>query len=346
MSEPSNEAGHPAGDATAKSVAPPPLRFAESQKLISEISAHTGHPVIAYWTSVDGSVCNNDVIALHSVLQTLGEVDELGLFVKSDGGSGEAALRMVHLLREYAKKVQVYVPLEASSAATMLSLGGDQIHMASTAQLSAVDTSLQHALSPLDRDNNRVRVSQDEVERVLRLWRESSDSGADNPFEHLYGHIHPLVFGAVDRISALSTRICSEILSYHMDDQEKINHISETLNSGYPSHSYPITAKEAVRIGLQVTPMDDKLLDLFLQLNSIYSEMGRLASTDIDENNSHDESILNIHETSGHQIFFQNQKDWYYRESERRWVVMNNKSAWKSVKPGEDGPTIEQFHIR
>lgn len=324
----------------------PPVRFAETQALLSQLTNKMGHPVISYWNSSDGSICSNDVVALNTLLQEVGSVGKIGLFVKSGGGNGESSLRMVHLLRQHAENIDIYIPLEASSAATMLSLGGNRIYMGPMAQLSAVDTSLGHALSPLDRDNNRVRVSQDEVERLLRLWRETDGAGGTrNPFTELYQHIHPLVIGAVDRVSALSTRICSEILSYHMEEQDRIEQISHTLNSEYPSHSYPITMREAQRIGIQAEPIDDEILKLLLALNDEYSAMGQAASTDIDENNSHDESILNILEVPGKQIFFQNQKDWFYRENERRWVVMNNRSSWKSVSGDLEKPKIEQFYI-
>ena len=139
------------------------------------------------------------------------------------------------------------VPQECSSAATMLALGADKILMGPLAQLSAVDTSLTHDLSPIDRDNDRVSVSQDELQRVVRLWQKQAvkNDVASNPYQSLFNYVHPLVVGAVDRISALSTKLCLEILSYHMKDTKKAQRISDVLNSGYPAHSYPITLREA-----------------------------------------------------------------------------------------------------
>ena len=43
-----------------------------------------------------------------------------------------------------------------------------------------------------------------------------------NPYAPLFDHVHPLVIGAVDRASALSTRICAEILSFHLTDRDKV----------------------------------------------------------------------------------------------------------------------------
>src|SRR5215217_6904235 len=83
-----------------------------------------------------------------------------------------ASLRMVHLLRTYARKVTVLAPLNCASAATMLALGANTIAMGPLSYLTAVDTSLEHDLSPVDHTNNLVAVSNDEVERVIRLWKE------------------------------------------------------------------------------------------------------------------------------------------------------------------------------
>jgi hypothetical protein len=228
----------------------------------------------------------------------------------------------------------------------MLALGADRILMGPLAHLSAVDTSLTHDLSPIDRDNDRVSVSNDELLRVIRLWTEQAKDSTANPYEALFPFVHPLVIGAVDRSSALSTRICEEILSYHMDDALRAREISNILNSGYPSHNYPITLREAKRIGLNVEPMDDGVNALLFELNEIYSEMGQSASTDFDEKNSHDNSILNILESSGLLIYFQLDKDWHYRGEERRWVALNDKSSWRKAEMVKGKLSISQLHVR
>jgi hypothetical protein len=218
--------------------------------------------------------------------------------------------------------------------------------MGPLAHLSAVDTSLTHDLSPIDRDNDRVSVSNDELLRIIRLWTEQAKDSTTNPYAALFPYVHPLVIGAVDRSSALSTRICEEILSYHMKDLERAREISNVLNSGYPSHSYPITLREAKRIGLNVEPMEDEVNALLFELNEIYSEMGLNASTDFDERNSHDNSILNILESAGKLIYFQLDKDWHYRAEERRWVALNDKSGWQKAELVDGQPVISKLHVR
>jgi len=324
----------------------PPILFEKTQKVIAQIEDKLGERLITYWNSPNGSICGNDVVGLYGVLRSIGKTKRLSFFIKSDGGSGQVSLRMVNLVRQFTSGLTALVPLECESAATMLALGADKILMGPLAHLSAVDTSLTHDLSPIDRDNDRVSVSQDELHRVVRLWQRQSRNKPSNPYEALFSHVHPLVIGAVDRASALSTKLCIEILSYHMKDLRKASKISDILNSSYPSHSYPITLREARRLGLNVEPLAEEINSLLFELNEIYSEMGQNASTDFDERNSHDNSILNIIEGSGIQIIFQNDKDWHYRSEERRWVTLNNKSTWRKVEMENGKVSISTFHVR
>jgi Serine dehydrogenase proteinase len=324
----------------------PPVLFEKTQAILAQLEAALKQPIVTYWNSTNGSICSNDVVGLYAILQSVGRVDRLSLFIKSDGGFGEASLRMVNLLRQYAGQLTAIVPLECTSAATMLALGADRILMGPLAQLSAVDTSLTHDLSPIDRDNDRVRVSQDELQRIVRLWQSQATKDSQNPYQSLFAHIHPLVIGAVDRASALSTRLCVEILSYHMKDAEKAKQISEILNSSYPSHTFPIMLREARQIGLNVDSLDEKVNELLLELNEVYSEMGQRASTDFDAANSHDNSIRNIIEGRGIQVFYQLDKDWHYRAEERRWVALNDESSWRKAELIGGKVAVSKLHIR
>jgi len=324
----------------------PPMLFERTQQVVEKLEVALGEPVLTYWNSAKGSICQNDVPGLYGLLQRLGKVERLSLLIKSDGGSGQASLRMVNLLRQYTKYLTVLAPFECQSAATMLALGADRILMGPLAHLSAVDTSLTHDLSPIDRDNDRVSVSQDELQRVVALWKKQAGDDKSNPYESMFQYVHPLVIGAVDRASALSTKLCLEILSYHMEDSAKAEQISNTLNSGYPSHSYPITLREAQRIGLHVEPMEDAVSHLLFELNEVYSEMGQNAYSDYDERNAHDNSIANVMESRGFQLFFQLNKDWHYRAEERRWIAMNDKSGWKRAQMVDGALSVSTFHIR
>lgn len=324
----------------------PPKLFEETQSLIKIISKTLDGDFISYWTSGNSRIAGDDIVAFYEALKNEKKKDTLYLFIKSDGGSGEASLRIVNLLRKYYKKIIAFVPLDCASAATMLVLGADKIKMGPLAYLSAIDTSITHDLSPIDKDNDRVSVSQNELSRVIHLWNTNKQAIDKNPYSDIYGHIHPLVIGSVDRATSLSIKLTTDILSYHMADVKKVEKISSILNSNYPSHSYPITIKEAIKIGLKVEELDASINNKLLELNGLYSEMAQLAYTDYDQLNYHDNEILKVVEGLNVKLFYQKDKDWHYRSEERKWIPLNDNSSWRKIRLTGIKKEESSFYIR
>ncbi len=141
----------------------------------------------------------------------------------------------------------------------MIALGANEIRMGPMAYLTAVDTSLTHDLSPIDRDNSRVSVSLDELNRAIRLWQAQVSDQKENPYKTLFQFVHPLVIGAVDRAESLSIMLCRELLAFHVGDETVRNEIATRLNSKYPSHSYPILYDEARKIKMPVRHLDTQI---------------------------------------------------------------------------------------
>lgn len=307
-----------------------PIKFKETQALIKEIEEKLGMPLIVYWNSYNGGVCQNDVNAFYNLFKQVGKQEKVALFIRSNGGDTLAALRIVHVIRNYAKHVTALIPLETASAATLVTLGADEIQMGPLSFITPIDSSNLHQLSPIDPITNaKVSVSQNEIQRLEKLWKENAPENSQNHhYEELYKYIHPVVLGSLDRSSSLSIRVGKTILSYHNKNTEECEKISTKLNSDYPSHSYPIVLQEAQELGLNAKEMQMDIYDLLLELNSVYAEMGNKAHSDFDEFNYHDNQILNILEANNLQLYYQNDKDWSYIKEERRWHVLNDNSYW------------------
>jgi hypothetical protein len=86
--------------------------------------------------------------------------------------------------------------------------------------------------------------------------------------------------------------------------------------------------------------------DILIQLNSLYSKMAQKALTDHDENNYHDNEIRNIIEADGVQIYYQVDKDWHYRNDERRYIPLNDNSSWYKIKGTSQKFHTEEFELR
>jgi hypothetical protein len=323
----------------------PPILFDDTQKIIARLQSRLDATFVSYWNSVRGSICHSDVVVLYQMLLKARPRDSVMVFMKSDGGNGEASLRMVNVVRTHFKRVVSLVPLNCESAATMFVLGSDEIHMGPMAFLSAVDTSLRHDLSPIDKDNDRVSVGANELTRIIQQWKQHG-KGDENPFGEIYKYIHPLVIGAVDRSDSLSVKLCEEILSFHMKDTENIKRIAHALNNDFPSHGYPILLREACRLGLNAVPLDREIERDLMELNEIYSEMGQLCRTDFDAHHHHDNEIINITEIEGAMVYYMVDKDWHYRESDRTWVYTKEQSGWRIRERKDDDVVDDKLHIR
>ena len=123
--------------------------------------------------------------------------------------------------------------------------------------------------------------------------------------------------------------LCKELLAYHITDEKEAERIANMLNEKYPSHGYPILFSEAQRIGLNVNLLQPEINKLLLELNELYSEMGQRATTDFDDTHAHSNEILNIWESTCVQVVYQQDKDWFYRTEERRWIALNDNSSWR-----------------
>jgi hypothetical protein len=323
----------------------PPILFGKTQGIIKRVNKLLGGTLVTYFNNPRGSVCHDDVLALYEVLEKIGVQEKIYLFLKSSGGNGQASLRLVNLLRQYCREIVAVIPLECASAATMIALGANEIQMGPMAYLTPVDTSLTHSLSPLDRDNDRVSVSLDELTRVVRLWQAQNGNAKENPYQELFQHVHPLVIGAVDRAESLSIMLCKELLAYHIKNDNEADRIANALNAKYPSHGYPILFEEAKRIGLKVSHLTPEINTLLLELNELYSEMGQRATTDFDDTHAHGNEILNIWESTGALVYYQQDKDWFYRTEERRWISLNDVSRWRRVMKVGNKIEKSELHI-
>ncbi len=301
----------------------PPILFDKTQTIIKQVNELLGGTLVTYFNNPRGSVCHDDVLALYELLEKIGHQPKIYLFLKSSGGNGQASLRLVNLLRQYCDEVIAVLPLECASAATMITLGANEIQMGPMAYLTPVDTSLTHSLSPIDRDNDRVSVSLDELTRVVRLWQAQNGDARENPYKELFQHVHPLVIGAVDRAESLSIMLCKELLAYHIKVEAEADKIANSLNAKYPSHGYPILYEEAKRIGLKVKHLAPEINTLLLEL--------KRATTDFDDTHAHGNEILNIWESTGVLVYYQQDKDWFYRTEERRWISLNDVSRWRRL---------------
>lgn len=105
----------------------------------------TGRPLICYVIKthnvpqgVPAYIDDNDLVGFTDLIQSV-TGDQVDVFIVSNGGSAEAAERIVRMLRERFKSVRFIVPGNAYSAATLICFSGDEIVLAAGATLGPID---------------------------------------------------------------------------------------------------------------------------------------------------------------------------------------------------------------
>lgn len=112
---------------------------------IRQIEVLTKRPLVCYVTKTNNApqglptyVDNADLTGFDDLTQSIVEKG-IDVFIVSNGGSAEAAERIVRLLRERFDSVRFIVPGNAYSAATLMCFSGDEVIMGARGTLGPID---------------------------------------------------------------------------------------------------------------------------------------------------------------------------------------------------------------
>jgi hypothetical protein len=188
-------------------------------------------------------------------------VENLDIFLCSNGGNGTVPWRLISLFREYATKVSVLLPYRAYSAATLLALGADEIVMHPFAEMGPIDPTVTNEYNPVEAPTNRrLGISVEDVKAYIAFIKNTvgiqNQTELIRAVEALIAKVHPLALGNVERFLAQSRMIAEKIMRTHMPDSgstKQIEEIIDTLASKLYFHGHPINRLEARKeLGLKV----------------------------------------------------------------------------------------------
>lgn len=266
----------------------------KTQELIKKIEGLRQSKTIAYLTgdrpgAVSAQIAMDIIPVFSNQLRKLGKTDKIDLFLYSIGGDTMVPWRLVSMIREYCDTFSVLVPYKARSAATMISLGADEILMTDLSELSPIDPSTTNIFNPVDPQvpQNRIPISVEDVMAYFDLAQnkfgiKNVDELAKifNKFMESNPQIHPLALGNVNRIHNLIRILATRLLKSHrvpMPDEE-IAKIVDYFTEKLYSHQYSIGRKEAKEgLGLRTVQFTDReLTDLMTELYEEYKKEMKL----------------------------------------------------------------------
>lgn len=250
----------PPSAATAPAVEPD-VELGTIDRWLRIIAAERGHPLLAWYLRDDTSLSPEVMPYLYAQLSRIGPAEHIDLLLYSTGGLVEMPVRIVPLIREFCQRWSVLVPYRAWSAATHVALGADEIVMGPLSELSPVDPQQIHPLLPRGKDadgnDSLVTYSVQDLKYITRfidrqLLAQHGGEAIGAVLAELFRSIHPLALGALERGYELAKLVTADVLRTHLDDEAKIKELADTLSDRYRSHMYPITRREAKRLGLPV----------------------------------------------------------------------------------------------
>ena len=116
------------------------IQILENNKinLIKQIEKIRSSKVVVYYSF--NRLEPSDFEIIFEFVDSLGKQDCLDLYILSSGGFAHPAYKIARLFQNYSKKrFSVLIPYYAKSAATILSLGADEIIMGPTSELGPID---------------------------------------------------------------------------------------------------------------------------------------------------------------------------------------------------------------
>jgi len=155
----------------------------------------------------------------------------IALIIHTPGGLVLAASQIADALNRHPAKKIVIVPHYAMSGGTLIALAADEIWMDPNA-----------VLGPLDPQLNKGSIAYP-APSILRVVREKGVKDVSDEF---------LILADLAEKSIKQTKnIVINLLKDNLGE-DKAREIAETLTEGKWTHDYPITAEEALKMGLPV----------------------------------------------------------------------------------------------
>lgn len=253
-------------------------------KLIGSLEKKRGSKVIVYFTGdrqpFGSRIAEDAVRPLYEHLLNL-DFDRkrrvIDLFIYSKGGDVSVPWRIASMVREFCAEFNILIPYKAQSAATLLSLGADNIIMCKKAELGPIDPTLVKATIG-EGALPQQEISVEDVNSFLSFVKERANINDQSALAQVVGtlvnQISPLTLGSVNRQNSHIRLVARKLLTSRKEkiDEERINAIIETLTEKIYSHGHGIGRKEAKDIGLPIIFFNNETENLIWQMYLKYED--------------------------------------------------------------------------
>lgn len=262
--------GTPAAPALAPGPEAGSVSRYERRRLIAEIEELRGSRVLAFVTGdrgpIPAQIGEDAVTPIDDELEKMGDVERLDIFLSSRGGAIDVPWRIACDVREVAEQWSVLVPYHANSAATLLSLGADEIILGRRGELGPIDPILTSSrMSPDKNSLVHDAVSVEDVMAYLRFIRErvglTDQEAVGGAALMLLNRIDALLVGTAERTHSHVRDVARKMLLSRSEPpgEQDLTRIVQILAEKVYAHNHAITLPEALECGLPARRADKAL---------------------------------------------------------------------------------------
>ncbi len=222
---------------------------------------------------------------LQQSLRRMGKVEQLDVLLQARGGEVNATRRIALLLRRYCQTLTFIVPYHCQSAATLLTLAGDEIIAGDLALFSPIDP-LLHGSGP---EGAPQAMSCQDIRRFGALCQDwfgqDQQQAQQQALSLLCQSIFPPTLTAFYRSTQELQDIGEQLLTFQLPAiaSAQRHALVQTLMFGYHSHDYTLTAEELLALGLKVSRDDEieaQAWEASLALQALVGGAARSAEND------------------------------------------------------------------
>ena len=213
--------------------------------------------------------------AIEQHIDPSGKGPAIDIWLDSPGGDAHAAYKLALCIQTVASHVRVAVPDYAKSAATLLTLAGNDIYLAPSADLGPLDAQMPDegsytgSISALNIARAADEVAREAVEMAVvggaDLLRTTGLSRAQTIdamlsfsatfSEPLVRQLDPKVVHHAKQMLKVTAQYAERLLKG--TECAQANEIAQALVETFPTHGYIISLAEATDLGLPVHPMHE-----------------------------------------------------------------------------------------
>lgn len=236
--------------------------------LIKNIEEIRGSKVLVYVTGdrppFGANIGDDAVRPIVEHLRQIGSAEKLDVFIYSRGGAIDVPWRLNTAFLGVSPAWNALIPFRANSAATLLSLGANEIVMGKQGELGPIDPIMNMSRTG-PAGPTQENISVEDVMAFPKFVSErlniKDERAQSEMLAKLTDRLDAVSLGGAYRTHSHIRYLAEKMLNSHLEklDHQKVQEIIETLAERVYAHGHAVALSEAQEIGLPAVAANDEL---------------------------------------------------------------------------------------